>query len=70
MGNEGLNSIPNKELNKEILIPIPRESKIGEDCDFLSCDDFQSFKTFSKDDFDDDDDLFEIDSNNDEWKRI
>ncbi|GJR88506.1 hypothetical protein Tco_0212517 [Tanacetum coccineum] len=132
MGNEDLNFIPNKELNKEILIPIPRESKIGEDCDFPSCDDFQSFKTFSnplfekKDDFpsrndesilkeevhketlksylnplfeddeenisievskqispkvnsepsiesflnDDDDDLFEIDSNNDEWKRI
>ncbi|GJW46547.1 hypothetical protein Tco_0078193, partial [Tanacetum coccineum] len=124
--------IPNKELDKEDLIPIPRESKIGEDCDFPSCDDFQSFKTFSnplfekKDDFpsrndesilkeevheetlksylnplfeddeeiisievskqisskvnsepsiesflhDDDDDLFEMDSNNDEWKRI
>ncbi|GJR21262.1 reverse transcriptase domain-containing protein [Tanacetum coccineum] len=135
MGNEDLNFIPNKELDKEILIPIPRESKIGKDCDFPSCDDFQSFKTFSnplfekeddfpsrndesilkeevheealksylnplfeddeenisievskqispkvnsepsieslpKDDFDDDDDLFEIDSNNDEWKRI
>ncbi|GJV50352.1 reverse transcriptase domain-containing protein [Tanacetum coccineum] len=135
MGDEDLNVIPNKELNKEILIPIPRESKIGKDCDFLSCDDFQSFKTFSnplfekkddfpsrndesilkeevhketlksylnplfeddeenisnevskqispkvnsepsieslpKDDFDSDDDLFEIDSNNDEWKRI
>ncbi|GJV77971.1 reverse transcriptase domain-containing protein [Tanacetum coccineum] len=116
MGNEDLNCIPNKELNKEILIPIPRESKIGEDCDFSSYDDFQSFKTFSnplfeeKDDFpsgndesilkeetlksylnplfeDDEenisievskqispkvnsDDLFEIDSNNDEWKRI
>ncbi|GKB64656.1 hypothetical protein Tco_0920842, partial [Tanacetum coccineum] len=113
-----------------ILIPIPRESKIGKDCDFPFCDDFQSFKTFSnplfekeddfpsrndesileealksylnslfeddeenisievskqispkvnsepsseflpKDDFDSDDDLFEIDSNNDEWKRI
>ncbi|GKD30909.1 hypothetical protein Tco_1241687 [Tanacetum coccineum] len=36
MGNEDLNSIP-----------IPRESKIGKDCDFPSCDDFQSFKTFS-----------------------
>ncbi|GKE06987.1 reverse transcriptase domain-containing protein [Tanacetum coccineum] len=132
MGNEDLNFIPNKELNKEILIPILRESKIGKDCDFPLCDDFQSFKTFSnplfkkKDDFpsgndesilkeevhketfksylnplfkddeenisievskqmspkvnsepsiesflnDDDDDLFEIDSNNDEWKRI
>ncbi|GJR99960.1 hypothetical protein Tco_0316469 [Tanacetum coccineum] len=135
MGNEDLNFIPNKELDKEILIPIPRESKIGKDCDFPSCDDFQSFKTFSnplfekkddfpsrndesilkeevhketlksylnplfeddeenisievskqispkvnsepsieslpKDDFDDDDDLFEMDSNNDEWKRI
>ncbi|GJV96752.1 hypothetical protein Tco_1548329 [Tanacetum coccineum] len=48
---------PNKELDKEILIPIPRESKIGKDCDFSLCDDFQSFKTFSnplfekKDDF-------------------
>ncbi|GJY41220.1 hypothetical protein Tco_0428490 [Tanacetum coccineum] len=57
MGDEDLNFIPNKELNKEILIPIPRESKIGEDCDFPLCDDFQSFKTFSnplfekKDDF-------------------
>ncbi|GJX54807.1 reverse transcriptase domain-containing protein [Tanacetum coccineum] len=135
MGNEDLNVIPNKELDKEILIPIPRESKIGKDCDFPSCDDFQSFKTFSnplfekeddfpsrndesilkeevhketlksylnslfendeenisievskqispkvnsepsseflpKDDCDSDDDLFEIDSNNDEWKRI
>ncbi|GKA51680.1 reverse transcriptase domain-containing protein [Tanacetum coccineum] len=57
MGNEDLNFVPNKELNKEILIPIPRESKIGKDCDFSSGDDFQSFKTFSnplfekKDDF-------------------
>ncbi|GKB63261.1 reverse transcriptase domain-containing protein [Tanacetum coccineum] len=57
MGNEDLNFIQNKELNKEILIPIPRESKIGEDCDFPLSDDFQSFKTFSnplfekKDDF-------------------
>ncbi|GKE49539.1 hypothetical protein Tco_1480797, partial [Tanacetum coccineum] len=45
MGDEDLNFIPNKELDKEDLIPIPRE------------DDFQSFKTFSnplfekKDDF-------------------
>ncbi|GKD05565.1 hypothetical protein Tco_1180539 [Tanacetum coccineum] len=132
MGDDDLNFIPNKELDKEILIPIPRESKIGKDCDFPLCDDFQSFKTFSnplfekEDDFssrndesilkeevhketlksylnplfeddkeiisievsrqispkvnsepsiesllnDDDDDLFEIDSNNDEWKRI
>ncbi|GJV17674.1 hypothetical protein Tco_1362997 [Tanacetum coccineum] len=57
MGDEDLNFIPNKELDKEILIPIPRESKIGKDCDFSLCDDFQSFKTFSnplfekKDDF-------------------
>ncbi|GJS01135.1 reverse transcriptase domain-containing protein [Tanacetum coccineum] len=57
MGDEDLNFIPNKELDKEILIPIPRESKIGKDCDFPLCDDFQSFKTFSnplfekKDDF-------------------
>ncbi|GKA84845.1 hypothetical protein Tco_0806499, partial [Tanacetum coccineum] len=124
MGNEDLNCIPNKELNKEILIPIPRESKIGKDCDFLLSDDFQSFKTISnplfkspkeddfpsrndesilkeevhketfksylnplfeddeeiisievsrqipKDEFNNDDDLFEMDSNNDEWKRI
>ncbi|GKB84701.1 hypothetical protein Tco_0956973 [Tanacetum coccineum] len=135
MGDEDLNFIPNKELDKEDLIPIPRESKIGNDCDFPLCDDFQSFKTFSnplfekkddfpsrndesilkeevhketlksylnplfeddeeiisievsrqispkvnsepsieslpKDDFDNDDDLFEMDSNNDEWKRI
>ncbi|GKE75846.1 hypothetical protein Tco_1537887, partial [Tanacetum coccineum] len=134
-GNEDLNFVPNKELNKEILISIPRESKTGKDCDFPFCDDFQSFKTFSnplfekkddfpsrndesilkeevhketlksylnslfeddeenisievskqispkvnsepsseffsKDDFDSDDDLFEMDSNNDEWKRI
>ncbi|GKB12904.1 reverse transcriptase domain-containing protein [Tanacetum coccineum] len=57
MGNEDLNFIPNKEIDKEILIPIPRESKIGKDCDFPLGDDFQSFKTFSnplfekKDDF-------------------
>ncbi|GJW74137.1 hypothetical protein Tco_0133507 [Tanacetum coccineum] len=139
MGDEDLNFIPNKELDKEDLIPIPRESKIGKECDFPFCDDFQSFKTFSnplfekkddfpsrndesilkeevhketlksylnplfkddeeiisievsrqispkvnsepskelnleslpKDDFDNDDDLFEMDSNNDEWKRI
>ncbi|GJS94288.1 hypothetical protein Tco_0801256 [Tanacetum coccineum] len=132
MGDEDLNFSSNKELDKEDLIPIPRESKIGKDCDFPLGDDFQSFKTFSnplfekKDDFpsrndesilkeevhketlksylnplfeddeenisievsrqispkvnsepsiesllnDDDDDLFEIDSNNDEWKRI
>ncbi|GJY37619.1 hypothetical protein Tco_0423983 [Tanacetum coccineum] len=131
----GFTFIPNKELDKEDLIPIPRESKIGKECDFPLCDDFQSFKTFSnpffekkdgfpsrndesilkeevhketlksylnplfeddeeiisievsrqispkvnsepsieslpKDDFDNDDDLFEMDSNNDEWKRI
>ncbi|GJZ68656.1 hypothetical protein Tco_0631896, partial [Tanacetum coccineum] len=135
MGDEDLNFIPNKELDKEDLIPIPRESKIGKECDFPLCYDFQSFKTFSnplfekkddfpsrndesilkeevykeilksylnplfeddeeiisievsrqispkvnsepsieslpKDDFDNDDDLFEMDSNNDEWKRI
>ncbi|GJW80767.1 reverse transcriptase domain-containing protein [Tanacetum coccineum] len=57
MGDEDLNFIPNKELDKEDLIPIPRESKIGKECDFPLCDDFQSFKTFSnplfekKDDF-------------------
>ncbi|GJV05780.1 reverse transcriptase domain-containing protein [Tanacetum coccineum] len=124
---------PNNNL--EDLILIPRESKIGKECDFPLCDDFQSFKTFSnplfekkddfpsrndesilkeevhketlksylnplfeddeeiisievsrqispkvnsepsieslpKDEFDNDDDLFEMDSNNDEWKRI
>ncbi|GJZ66723.1 zf-CCHC domain-containing protein [Tanacetum coccineum] len=129
------------ELDKEDLIPIPRESKIGKvvtrkECDFPLCDDFQSFKTFSnplfekkddfpsrndesilkeevhketlksylnplftqaveenhfyevsrqispkvnsepsieslpKDDFDNDDDLFEMDSNNDEWGLV
>ncbi|GJV91931.1 hypothetical protein Tco_1539744 [Tanacetum coccineum] len=49
MGNEDLNFVPNKELNKEILIPIPRESKI-EKIGFYSCEDFhfQSFKAFSK----------------------
>ncbi|GJT49634.1 hypothetical protein Tco_0975791 [Tanacetum coccineum] len=57
MGNEDLNCIPNKELNKEILIPIPRESKIGKDCDFPSCDDFQSFKTFSNPLFEKQDDF-------------
>ncbi|GKC62315.1 hypothetical protein Tco_1094913, partial [Tanacetum coccineum] len=57
MGDEDLNFILNKELDKEDLIPIPRESKIGKECDFPFCDDFQSFKTFSnplfekKDDF-------------------
>ncbi|GKG16193.1 hypothetical protein Tco_0358516, partial [Tanacetum coccineum] len=29
MGNEDLNFVPNKELNKEILIPIPRESMVA-----------------------------------------
>ncbi|GJR62026.1 reverse transcriptase domain-containing protein [Tanacetum coccineum] len=57
MGNEGLNFVPNKELDKEILIPIPRESKIGKDCDFPSCDDFQSFKTFSNPLFEKEDDF-------------
>ncbi|GKF77896.1 hypothetical protein Tco_0230366 [Tanacetum coccineum] len=117
MGNEDLNFISNKKLDKEDLIPIPKESKIGKECDFLLCDDFQSFKTFSnplfekKDDFpsrndesilkeeispkvnsepsiddmsfspkelnleslpkdDNDDDLFEMDSKNDEWKNF
>ncbi|GJY31840.1 reverse transcriptase domain-containing protein [Tanacetum coccineum] len=57
MGDEDLNFIPNKELDKEDLIQIPRESKIGKNCDFSLCDDFQNFKTFSnplfekKDDF-------------------
>ncbi|GJX09657.1 hypothetical protein Tco_0199516 [Tanacetum coccineum] len=107
MGDEDFNFIPNKELAKEDLIPIPRESKIGKEYDFPLCDDFQndeeiisievsrqislkvnsepsiespilsspsiSFSEaseYSLDDFDNDDDLFEMDSNNDEWKRI
>ncbi|GJW64471.1 hypothetical protein Tco_0116355 [Tanacetum coccineum] len=120
MGDEDLNFIPNKELDKEDLIPIPRESKIGKECDFPLCDDFQkvhketlksylnplfeddeeiisievsrqispkvnsepsiddmsfspkelNLESLPKDDFDNDDDLFEMDSNNDEWKRI
>ncbi|GJZ45928.1 hypothetical protein Tco_0593524 [Tanacetum coccineum] len=57
MGNEDLNFVPNKELDKEIFIPIPRESKIGKDCDFPSCDDFQSFKTFSNPLFEKQDDF-------------
>ncbi|GJZ19026.1 hypothetical protein Tco_0555616 [Tanacetum coccineum] len=47
MGDENLKFIPKKELDKEDLIPIPRESKIGKECDFPLCDDFQSFKNFS-----------------------
>ncbi|GJT48692.1 hypothetical protein Tco_0974849 [Tanacetum coccineum] len=46
-----------KELDKEILIPIPRESKIGKDCDFSLCDDFPSFKTFSNPLFEKQDDF-------------
>ncbi|GJR48246.1 reverse transcriptase domain-containing protein [Tanacetum coccineum] len=45
------------KLDKEILIPIPRESKIGEDCDFPLGDDFQSFKTFSNPLFEKQDDF-------------
>ncbi|GJR27275.1 hypothetical protein Tco_1103507 [Tanacetum coccineum] len=45
------------KLNKEILIPIPRESKIGKDCDFPLGDDFQSFKTFSNPLFEKQDDF-------------
>ncbi|GJY22855.1 reverse transcriptase domain-containing protein [Tanacetum coccineum] len=52
-----LNFVPNKELNKEILIPIPRESKIGKDCDFPLGNDFQSFKTFSNPLFEKEDDF-------------
>ncbi|GJU72392.1 hypothetical protein Tco_1263797 [Tanacetum coccineum] len=55
--DEDLNFIPNKELDKEILIPIPRESKIGKDCDFPLGDDFQSFKTFSNPLFEKQDDF-------------
>ncbi|GJU61709.1 hypothetical protein Tco_1243544, partial [Tanacetum coccineum] len=40
-----------------IFIPIPRESKIGKDCDFPSCDDFQSFKTLSNPLFEKQDDF-------------
>ncbi|GJR76037.1 zinc finger, CCHC-type containing protein [Tanacetum coccineum] len=57
MEDEILNFIPNKELDKEILIPIPRESKIGKDCDFPLGDDFQSFKTFSNPLFEKQDDF-------------
>ncbi|GJS14446.1 putative ribonuclease H-like domain-containing protein [Tanacetum coccineum] len=57
MGNEDLNFIPNKELDKEILIPIPRESKMEKIGDFFSCDDFQSFKTFSNPLFEKEDDF-------------
>ncbi|GJV17445.1 hypothetical protein Tco_1362768 [Tanacetum coccineum] len=32
--DEDLNFSSNKELDKEDLIPIPRESKIGKECDF------------------------------------
>ncbi|GJY83625.1 hypothetical protein Tco_0497001 [Tanacetum coccineum] len=39
MGDEDLNFIPNKELDKKDLIPIPRKSKIGKECDFHLCDD-------------------------------
>ncbi|GJT83627.1 zinc finger, CCHC-type containing protein [Tanacetum coccineum] len=130
MGDEDLNFIPNKELDKEDLIPIPRESKIGKECDFPLVNDFPKFSRlgtnplfekkddfpsrndesilkeeysrqisspkvnsetlqydvlpissspslssseaseYSKDEFDNDDDLFDMDSNNDEWKRI
>ncbi|GKE64741.1 hypothetical protein Tco_1518902 [Tanacetum coccineum] len=116
MGDEDLNFIPNKELDKEDLIPIPRESKIGKENDesilkeevhketlksYLnplfeddeeiisievsrqispkvnsepSIDDMSfspkelTLESLPKDDFNDD--LFEMDSNNDEWKRI
>ncbi|GJW57260.1 reverse transcriptase domain-containing protein [Tanacetum coccineum] len=122
MGNEDLNFIPNKELDKEDLIPISRESKIRKEYDesilkeevhketlksylnplfeddeeIISIEvsrqispkvnsepskefvlDDMSFspkelnlESLPKDDFDNDDDLFEMDSNNDEWKRI
>ncbi|GJS10971.1 hypothetical protein Tco_0367767 [Tanacetum coccineum] len=45
------------KLDNEILIPIPKESKIGKDCDFPLCDDFQSFKTFSNPLFEKQDDF-------------
>ncbi|GJV12044.1 reverse transcriptase domain-containing protein [Tanacetum coccineum] len=57
MGDEDLNFSSNKELDKEDLIPIPRESKIGKECDFPLCDDFQSFKTFSNPLFEKQDDF-------------
>ncbi|GKA03715.1 reverse transcriptase domain-containing protein [Tanacetum coccineum] len=44
IGDEDLNFIPNKEIDKEDLIPIPRESKIGKECDLPFCDDFQKTK--------------------------
>ncbi|GKE81112.1 hypothetical protein Tco_1551112, partial [Tanacetum coccineum] len=98
MGDEELNFIPNKELNKEDLIPIPREELIlkeevhketlksysnplfKDDEEIISIEVSRqispkvnsepSIESLQKDDFDNDDDLFEIDSNNDEWKRI
>ncbi|GKF47404.1 hypothetical protein Tco_0137206, partial [Tanacetum coccineum] len=57
MGNEDLAVNQNKELVKEDLIPIPRESKIGKDSDFPFCDEFQSFKTFSNPLFEKEDDF-------------
>ncbi|GJU81062.1 hypothetical protein Tco_1283427 [Tanacetum coccineum] len=54
---DGLERIVFKPVDKEILIPIPRESKIGKDCDFPSCDDFQSFKIFSNPLFEKQDDF-------------
>ncbi|GKF45443.1 hypothetical protein Tco_0131995 [Tanacetum coccineum] len=63
MVDEQINTTPSTESDEikkssvEIFNPIPRESKIGKECDFPFCDDFQSFKTFSnplfekKDDF-------------------
>ncbi|GJR88804.1 hypothetical protein Tco_0212815 [Tanacetum coccineum] len=45
------------KIRQRDFIPIPRESKIGKDCDFPSCDDFQSFKTFSNPLFEKQDDF-------------
>ncbi|GJR62729.1 hypothetical protein Tco_1504891 [Tanacetum coccineum] len=42
---------------RDLISPIPRESKIGKDCDFPLCDDFQSFKTFSNPLFEKEDDF-------------
>ncbi|GJT55227.1 hypothetical protein Tco_0990281 [Tanacetum coccineum] len=94
MGDEDLNFIPNKELDKEDLIPIPRDPNwkdvICPLCDVFSNDEEiisievsrqispkvnsepskeLNLESLPKDDFDNDDDLFEMDSNNDEWKK-
>ncbi|GJT47905.1 hypothetical protein Tco_0974062 [Tanacetum coccineum] len=61
MGNENLNFVPNKELDKEILIPIPRESKIGIDLiSFLNDESIlkeETFKSYLNPLFEDDEEI-------------